>query len=71
MSNRNSKRDSQDVGALASALQQLKHNFSRTVREKESMQQYCEEMEKTVESREEMVGHLRSQNLLLSRKLGK
>lgn len=63
--------DSQDVTSLANALQQLKHNFARTVKEKESMQSYCEEMEKTVESREEMVGHLRSQNLLLSRRIGK
>eukprot|EP00039_Didymoeca_costata_P031874 m.36302 g.36302 ORF g.36302 m.36302 type:complete len:551 (+) comp9080_c0_seq2:285-1937(+) len=56
---------------LTAELEQMKLNFRRLAKEKESMQDYCEEMVKTVESREEMLAHLKSQNLLLSHKLGK
>jgi len=56
---------------LAQSLLQLKHNFARLSQEKAQMQGYCEEMEKTMENKEEMVTILRSQNSMLSQKLGR
>eukprot|EP00041_Stephanoeca_diplocostata_P016129 m.314162 g.314162 ORF g.314162 m.314162 type:complete len:529 (+) comp20264_c0_seq2:193-1779(+) len=65
-----SEEDLDDI-ALMDSLRQLKHNYHKLQTEKKDMQRYCEEMEDTMEKKEQMVNHLKEHNTVLSRKLSK
>eukprot|EP00035_Acanthoeca_spectabilis_P024130 m.452466 g.452466 ORF g.452466 m.452466 type:complete len:329 (+) comp20332_c0_seq1:1634-2620(+) len=54
---------------LATKLSLLKRNANRSTKERESMSQYYDNMKQSVDSRNEMLVALKSQNVMLSRKL--
>ena len=52
-------------------MRQLQHNFVRLQAEKEATEEYCQDMESTVSSKEAMLEHIKEQNSLLTRKLNR